>query len=64
MFNLFDKYFPRKSSTLAFINSIFFNQFNFAFSFQSLLADFSLSTEITFLAQYLAKIIQIVQVQE
>jgi hypothetical protein len=47
-----------------FINSIFFNQFNFAFSSQSLLADFSLSTETTFLTQYLAKIIQIVQVQE
>ncbi|MDR3150441.1 MAG: hypothetical protein LBU14_02225 [Candidatus Peribacteria bacterium] len=49
---------------MSFTNSIFFKPFSFAFSSQSLLADVSDSTEITFLAQYFAKIIQIVQVQE
>jgi hypothetical protein len=38
--------------------------FNFAFFSQSLLAEETSSTEITFLAQVFAKIIQIVQVHQ
>gem|GEM_PF-1931582 len=56
-------YSHKKSSTFAFTKSIFFNQFNLAFSFQSSDAEVTISTLFTCFAQAFAKIIPIVQVQ-
>jgi len=63
-FSHFSKYFHKKSSTFAFTKLIFSKLFNFAFFSPSLLAEETSSTEITFLAQVFAKIIQIVQVHQ
>jgi len=56
-------YSHKKSSTFAFMKSMLFNQFNFAFSFQSSDAEVTISTLFTFFAHAFAKIIPIVHVQ-